>query len=137
MKQATVTWTQNFRIFNRSTLASFNIQYTYMKVLACYYDTHIFFWFNKKITIRKPSPYVMYIHFWILLYCTNWIDQLLPWWLINYLCCIQMILLLNSYMTTCNDVNMELALVHVDTENQSIWCIKVIVRTVMVHFFSF
>ena len=39
------TWTQNFRIFNRSTLTSFIIQYKYMKVVACY----------NEIAIRKPS----------------------------------------------------------------------------------
>ena len=33
-----VHWPQGFE-----TLASFNIQYTYMKVVACFYDTHIYF----------------------------------------------------------------------------------------------
>ena len=33
------------------------VQYNHMKGMACYYDIHIIFWFNKKnITIRKPSP---------------------------------------------------------------------------------
>ena len=34
----------------------FSEQYNHLKVVACFYDTHIFYY--KKIAIQKPSPYV-------------------------------------------------------------------------------
>ena len=45
---------QNFRIFNWSILM---IQYTYIKVVACYYDTRIFSdLFKKKSQSRNRAP---------------------------------------------------------------------------------
>ena len=39
-----------FSNFKLETLVSFIVHYNHMKVVTCYYDTHIFFWLKKQHT---------------------------------------------------------------------------------------
>ena len=48
------TWTQNFRIFNRSTLYSTHTWRLWHVTMTLIYFSDLFF----KIAIRKPSPYI-------------------------------------------------------------------------------